>query len=91
MPLNINLNLGGGSTSGIAGGSTLSAFANIDGSTTPNDILSLLNKYENITGTNDTQYLYSTYDLQSALNSECPSLNINDYTSNRVSTCNCKL
>ena len=93
MPLNINLNLGGGSTSGIAGGSTLSAFANIDGSTTPNDILSLLNKYENITGTNDTQYLYSTSDLQTALNKNggCPSLNIGDYTSNRVSTCNCKL
>jgi hypothetical protein len=90
MPLNINLNLGG-STSGISGGSTLSAFANIDGSTTPNDILSLLNKYENITGTDDTQYLYSSYDLQSALNSRCPPLNLNDYTSNRVSTCNCKL
>lgn len=86
MPLNINLNLGGG-------GSTLSAFANIDGSTTPNDILSLLNKYENTTGANDTEYLYSTSNLQSALdkNGGCESLNIGDYTSNRVSTCNCKL
>ncbi len=90
MPLNINLNLG---SSRASGGSTLSAFANIDGTTTPNDILSLLSKYENTTGTNDTQYLYSTSDIQSALNnnSGCPYLNIGDYTSNRVSTCNCKL
>jgi hypothetical protein len=94
MPLNINLNLGGGSSLSSTGGSTLSAFANIDGTTTPNDILSLLNKYENITGSsNNTQYLYSTSDLQSALNNNgsCPPLNIGDYTSNRVSTCNCKL
>jgi hypothetical protein len=92
MPLNINVNLEG-SSSNTNGGSTLSAFANIDGTTTPNDILSLLSKYESNTGANNTQYLYSTSDLQTALNKKggCPSLNIGDYTNGRVSTCNCKL
>jgi hypothetical protein len=90
MPLNINLNLG----SNTQGGSTLSAFANITGTTTPTDILKLLDRYENTTGTpNNTDTLYLTTDLQSALNKsgECTTVNIGDYTSNRVSSCNCKL
>lgn len=84
MPLSINLNLG-------TGGSTLSSFANIDGTTTSADILSLLDKYENISSPTNSM-LYSTSDLQSALNNNgCSSFNIKDYTSNRVSSCNCKL
>jgi hypothetical protein len=99
QPLNINVSLSGiassnaGST--IPGGSTLSAFANIDGTTTPNDILSLLNKYETTTGVgaSNSQTLYSTTDLQNSLqsNNGCSTINICDYTSNRVSSCNCKL
>ena len=87
-PLNINLNLG------APGGSTLSAFANISGNTTPTDVLSLLDKYETTNGgTSSSQLLYNTSDLQTAINSAggCPSINIGDYTSNRVSSCNCKL
>lgn len=90
-PLNINLNLGGGS---IPGGSTLSAFANISGTTTSADILSLLDKYESTNGSNpNADTLYSTNDLQSALNNSggCSTINIGDYTSGRVSSCNCKL
>ena len=94
-PLNINMNLGNssGSSSNIPGGSTLSAFANIDGNTTSTDVLSLLNKYENTSGSNNPS-LYTTFDLQTALNGNnngCSTLNIGDYTSNRVSSCNCKL
>lgn len=96
MPLNINLNLGSSSGSGIPGGSTLSAFANIDGTTSSSDVLSLLNKYENTSGSgysSSNPLLYNTSDLQSALNTNngCSTLNISDYTSNRVSSCNCKL
>lgn len=93
MPLNINLNLGGGSASTIPGGSTLSAFANINSTTSPNDVLSLLDRYETTTGNTNTPQLYSTSDLQSALtsNNGCSTVNIADYTSNRVSSCNCKL
>jgi hypothetical protein len=102
-PLNINLNLGGsgsGSAGGsagsgsIPGGSTLSAFANISGNASPSDILSLLDRYETTTGSaTNADTLYSTNDLQSALNttSGCSTVNIGDYTSNRVSSCNCKL
>ena len=101
MPLNINLNLGNGvndvvssiagGSGSATGGSTLSAFANINGTTTQNDILSLLDKYEN-TGT-PASSLYSINDLQTALstNGGCSKFNINDYTSNRVGSCNCKL
>lgn len=91
MPLNINVNLGG--TSG-SGGSSVSSFANITGTTTSSDLMSLLNKYENAqSATVNPNLLYSGTDLQTALqtNEGCSTLNIRDYTSNRVSTCNCKL
>ena len=84
-PLNIKLNLGSGSVSG---------FANVSGSTTDNDILSILNKYEaNASTNNGTNSYYSNNDLQNQMDSYngCKLLNINDYTSNRVSSCNCKL
>ena len=88
-PLNINLKL--------SGGNTASAFANIDGTTSANDVLSLLDKYENIaSGTSNLDpntTLVNSSNLQTAMNNYtgCPKINIKDYTSNRVSSCNCKL
>jgi len=90
MPLNINVNLGSGTSTGT---SSKSAFDNITGSTTSADILSLLNKYETSQTIPASNQLFSGTDLTTALqtNQSCTSLNIGDYTSNRVSTCNCKL
>jgi hypothetical protein len=88
MPLNINVNLGSGGR-----GTSVSAFDNVSGTTTGTDLLSLLNKYEvSQTGTSSNT-LYSGTDLATALqtNQGCPALNIGNYTSSRVSTCNCKL
>ena len=88
MPLNINVNLGSGvSTRGI------STFDNITGTTTGTDIISLLNKYETNQNPTPMSALMNSMDLQSALKSNdgCSNINLNDYTSNRVSTCNCKL
>jgi hypothetical protein len=86
MPLNINVNLGSSSSN------SRSAFDNISGSTTGSDILSLLNKYEN-TQNRDDNIVYTSTDLQTALQNiqGCKNINIGDYTSNRVSSCNCKL
>jgi hypothetical protein len=90
MPLNINVNLGSGSD---GSGSSISAFDNITGTTTSSDLLSLLDKYETSKYTPASNKLYSESDLTTALqtNQGCSSLNLSDYTSNRVSTCNCKL
>lgn len=96
LPLNINVNLSGGS-GGLSGlsptdGSSTSAFTNVSGTTSSNDILSLLNKYETLAN-GDNNSLF-TQSLQSLLgqeqNKDCPSIHIKDYTSNRVSSCNCK-
>ena len=88
MPLNVNFNLGS-SSNGI------SNFANVTGTTSDTDILSILDKYEAKSQSNpNSQVLYSQNDLQNQLDTTsngCKLLNINDYTSNRVSTCNCKL
>lgn len=86
MPLNINVNLGSGSSS-------KSAFDNITGTATSNDLLSLLDKYETSQTIPTSNQLFSDTDLATALlnNQGCTSLNIGDYTSNRVSSCNCKL
>jgi hypothetical protein len=86
MPLNINVNLGSGSTS-------KSAFDNITGTTTSTDLLSLLDKYETSQTLPASNQLFSGTDLATSLqtNQGCASLNIGDYTSNRVSSCNCKL
>ena len=91
MPLNINVNLGSGSGSGS--GSSKSAFDNITGTTTSSDLLSLLDKYETSQTVPNSNQLFSGSDLATSLqtNQGCSSLNIGDYTSNRVSTCNCKL
>lgn len=92
MPLNINVNLGSGG-SGDSSGSSKSAFENITGTTASSDLLSLLNKYETSQIIPNSNKLFSGTDLSTSLQSNqgCKSLNIGDYTSNRVSTCNCKL
>jgi hypothetical protein len=85
LPLNINVNLGG---------TGVSRFADITGTTTSSDLMSLLNKYEKVqSATTNSNLLFSGSDLQSVLqnNEGCSTLNIGDYTSNRVSTCNCKI
>ena len=90
MPLSVNLNLNGSRLSGV------SNFDNVTGSTSNSDILSILDKYEansSNNNNNNNNALYTTNDLQNQLNTYqgCKLLNVNDYTSNRVSTCNCKL
>jgi hypothetical protein len=91
MPLNINVNMG---STGAALASSKSAFDNITGATTGSDLMSLLDKYEtNKNPPIPINGLYSGIDLITALqnNQGCANVNIADYTSNRVSTCNCKL
>jgi len=90
QPLNINVNLGESSIGSTKSG--VSSFSNIDGTTSTDDIISLLDKYDSSKTTGSTT-LYTGNDLQSQLNNiqGCKMLNINDYTSNRVGTCNCKL
>ena len=89
MPLSVNLNLGNSSNQGI------SYFDNVTGTTSKNDILSFLDKYEaNSKNNNNNNTIYSPSDLQNSLNQTntgCKLFNINDYTNSRVSTCNCKL
>jgi len=91
MPLSVNLNLGGSSGSGTTQG--VSYFENVKGS--DSDILSILNKYEAKSASGGrSQTIYSQNDLQSQLNTSstgCKLIDINDYTPNRVSTCNCKI
>ena len=95
MPLTINFNLKGTPnitpkiTPNIT--SSVSKFANINGSTTQDDMLSLLDKYVYPNNSNN-QYLYSTTDLTNAIasNPACKPLNLQDYTSKSVSSCNCK-
>jgi len=99
MPLNVNLNLGGSSSSsGSNASSGVSNFANVTGGTSNEDIISILNKYESKSQYGNTgassKTILSQNDLQNQLNTSsngCKTFNINDYTSNRVSTCNCKL
>ena len=95
MPLTINFNLKGTPnitpkiTPNIT--SSVSKFANVNGSTTQDDMLSLLDKYVYPNNSNN-QYLYSTTDLTNAIasNPACKPLNLQDYTSKSVSSCNCK-
>jgi len=93
MPLSVNLNLSGGSGSNSVQG--ISYFDNVTGSSSDADILSILDKYEakSANSASGSQTIYSMNDLQNSLNTStggCKLLNINDYTPNRVSTCNCK-
>ena len=92
MPLSVNLNLG---SSGSGASKGVSYFDNVTGSASDSDILSILNKYEaNAASGNRSQTIYSQNDLQNRLDTSsngCKLININDYTPNRVSTCNCKI
>lgn len=93
MPLNLNVNLSG-SASSISGTTTgKSAFANIGGATPNTDVLSLLDKYDSSKSIgNNTPYYNNDLLNQISTNSQgCKSFNINDYTSNRIGSCNCKL
>jgi hypothetical protein len=90
IPLNINLNLND-SSANLSG---KSMFTNVDGTTSYKDILSILDKYETNSNDSNSKMLYNSSDLQSQINktpSGCKLLDINDYTSNRVGSCNCKL
>lgn len=88
-PLNINVNFGNDKSNtpgGITvGGSSLSSFANIDGTTSTNDVLSLLDRYENPPSSQ------SDFLLMANKNPACSNINLTDYVSNRVGSCNCKL
>jgi len=92
MPLSVNLNVGSSSSSPQG----VSFFENVTGSTTDSDILSILDKYESKSSLGmGSKTIYSQNDLQNQLNTSsktgCKLVNINDYTPNRVSTCNCKI
>ena len=88
-PISINVNFDNNDTQQV------SKFDNITGSITNSDVLRLLDKYDNIISPNiQNSLLYTSTDLQTALqsNKSCTPLNLNDYTSKRVSSCNgCKL
>jgi len=105
MPLSVNLNLNGASSSTDSSSNPtpsstkgISFFDNVTGSTSETDMLSILDKYNSNTNsntnTNNSQTLYTNNSLQNQLDTTsngCKMFNINDYMSNRVSTCNCKI
>ena len=88
-PLNINLNLGSKTNQ-------LSEFANVDNTSASTDLLDIMNKY-GVSASNKgsiiNNELYKKTDLENEINKfqGCKLFNINDYTSNRVASCNCKL
>ena len=94
MPLNLNINLSGSASSisgTTTGTSSKSGFANIGGATSSTDVLKSLDKYESRQG-NSTPYYSNDLLNQISTNSQgCKSFDINDYTGNRVGSCNCKL
>ena len=85
MPISINLNLSESPKAGVSKFSNISHFANLDGSVSETDVLSLLDKY------NSNQNSTSDLLMQMGTNQGCKTFNIGDYTSNRVSSCNCKV
>jgi len=92
LPLNINLNLS-------TNKNQISGFKDINNDTTINsnvshEMLEIMDRY-GPSNTQNSQYkeLYRKTDLENELNKYqgCKLLNINDYTSNRVGSCNCKI
>ena len=87
-PLNINLSLS-------SPAKQVSAFANVDNASLSNNMLSIMDKYGPSTNSSGGKNvpLYNSNNLQNEINQfqGCKLVNINDYTSNRVSSCNCKL
>ena len=87
-PLNINVSL--------SGESSQSNFADVSSEPQASDVITLLNKYEaSADGPVDIggSLLYRKSDLDAQLKSSMPitSVNIDDYVSNRIGSCNCKL
>ena len=84
-PLNINLNL----TS-----KNKDSFTNINDDNLSNEMTDIMDRY-GASKTQGSKYteLYKKTDLENELNKyqDCKLLNINDYTNNRVGSCNCKL
>lgn len=84
-PLNINLNL---TTK------KKDSFSNINNNELSNEMIDIMDRY-GAANTQNNKYteLYKKTDLENELNKyqDCKLLNINDYTSNRVGSCNCKL
>ena len=89
-PLNVNLNLSSPKNQ-------LSPFANVDKTAAlSKSMLSTMDKYgpsANSGGRSGNSPLYNQNSLQNEISNYqgCKLMNINDYTSNRVSSCNCKL
>ena len=88
-PLNVNINL----SSKLDQKENFSDTINTQ--TLSNEMLSIMDKYSvraSNQGTKNTE-LYNKNDLENELNKYqgCKIIDINDYTSNRVSSCNCKL
>lgn len=87
-PLNINLSL-------TSPQNKVASFANVNNTEIEDNMLSVMDKYgpsQNSSGGRNLP-LYSTNSLENEINQNqgCKLANINDYTSNRVSSCNCKL
>ena len=105
MPLSVNLNFSGSSSnpipsigSGTDSTQGKSFFDNVTGSTSETDMFSILDRYNSNTNsnnnTNNSETLYTNNSLQKQLDTSsngCKLFNINDYMSNRISTCNCKI
>jgi hypothetical protein len=84
-PIKINLSMGGGVSA-----SNTEAFTDTSNSTnTTNDIISLLDKYEN-TKSNNSNSIDALTELI-ANNGGCQALDMSKYTSKRVGQCNCNL
>jgi len=84
-PLNINLNLSS---------KKKDSFTNVNNNDLSNEMIDIMDRYGS-SKTQGSKYteLYKKTDLENELNKYqgCKLLNINDYTSNRVGSCNCKI
>jgi hypothetical protein len=84
-PLNININLNS---------KKKDSFTNVNNNNLSNEMIDIMDRY-GPSKTQGSKYkeLYKKTDLENEINKyqDCKLLNINDYTSNRVGSCNCKL
>ena len=90
-PLNVNINLS-------SKGDQKDTFSDTNTTNTQNlsnEMLSIMDKYSVSASNQGSKYteLYNKTDLENEISKYqgCKILNINDYTSNRVASCNCKL
>ena len=99
QPLNINFSINSDSETKGNKLSTLkqkSRFENVSNQSTSLDMINIMDKYgpsSSGKSNNDNLQLYKKSDLENEVSKSqgCKMLNINDYTSNRVGSCNCKL